>query len=373
MINKAKIDRVREWMRTALSERRSSLDKMIRIERKRLLTRTMATNQPPDEADLKRLTQLQTLRELGEKTRARPGRWLILASSLGIAATVAASVTTPYPGARLHITASAPDIVFHARYQDIFEKLSIMRMDFSDLQIEIDGRTMKGSFSIIGGQIKPQLYTYLENGTIATSHAASADSYTVRVGGPGKDHMFFVNLKGVTVAQGDTKIFVKQYRAQITPQDDVVGEISAVAKYDQPATFLEQENVEDVQFHKITRFDKGPKYAYPPGSSITSGRIDFVTIPGKSHTLYPGESFQVDDFIGQGRLQSLAVTKEGFQITYDVNVADIRTGEFQKERSIMPSYFEYYQSQQGLGVIYGTTVSLISILIGVVGFWSRRS
>jgi hypothetical protein len=357
--------------------RRPTLSTILKEQLGELTDRTIASGNPPNQEEMERLQALQALTKLEQETRYRIDRWLILAGSILIAFVVSYLALVPYPVVRLYVTAKAKEIDFQARYQDIFQRLEISELKLfnTSLVVEDDGSAMTGDCVLSGGLIKPQLYTFFAKGTISVKYDPNERAHLVTVAGPSKDGKLFINAAGATLTgcQGQASPTVIKSRIILTGREYDSRVVAVAKKVDKssPVSILSEEDIVDVNFVTILTFDKSNKYTFSPGSTIISGKLDFLNFPGKSYTLKPTEELSLD-YVDSGRLRALDLLSDAVQITYNIAATDIRVGEFSNPASIMPSYLDYFGSRKGLGAMYAAAGSLISILIGVIGFFLRR-
>ena len=105
-------------------------------------------------------------------------------------------------------------------------------------------------------------------------------------------------------------------------------------------------------------------------SSILSGTIYFSSLNDRERILRPGEMIQFRESLGE--IRTLKMRNGRIALKFHGTVHGMVTGAGVAQRSLMPTYLEWLQARHGLALLWGTTLYVLGLILGVMRWWGTR-
>jgi hypothetical protein len=102
-------------------------------------------------------------------------------------------------------------------------------------------------------------------------------------------------------------------------------------------------------------------------STILSGTLYLESLNGLVRPLRPAEAIQFDRSYGE--IRTLGFHDGHLVVNFHGRVHGMTTGTGESRRSLMPTYLEWLQARHGLSLLWGTTLYLFALIVGVIRWW----
>jgi hypothetical protein len=103
-------------------------------------------------------------------------------------------------------------------------------------------------------------------------------------------------------------------------------------------------------------------------STITAGTLYFESLNGAAHPLRAGEALRFGQATGQ--IRTIRLDGERLSVNFHGRVRGMETGSEDSPRSLMPTWLEWLKARHGLSLLWGTTLYLFGLVLGVAR-WIR--
>jgi hypothetical protein len=130
----------------------------------------------------------------------------------------------------------------------------------------------------------------------------------------------------------------------------------------------QQWRVRDISLTHIERFMDASQTTVRNISSVLSGRLYMDSLNGERRVLRAGEGLQFKNSIGDLRRVSLETNPVSVQ--YQGSVRGMSTGFGETRTNLMPTLLEWLRARHGLSLLWGTTLYIFGIVVGVLR-WSN--
>jgi hypothetical protein len=102
-------------------------------------------------------------------------------------------------------------------------------------------------------------------------------------------------------------------------------------------------------------------------STVLSGTIYFESLGGKEKKLRPGQEIRFES--SKGIIRTLDLKDDHVAFGFHGSVAGMTTGDDNNPVCLMPTYLEWLSARHGLSLLWGTTLYLFGIILGVIRWW----
>ena len=106
-------------------------------------------------------------------------------------------------------------------------------------------------------------------------------------------------------------------------------------------------------------------------STILSGTLYFESLGGKEKKLRPGQEIRFES--SKGIIRTLDLKDDHIAFAFHGSVKGMTTGGDNNSVSLMPTYLEWLSARHGLSLLWGTTLYLFGIILGVMRWWRASS
>jgi hypothetical protein len=106
-------------------------------------------------------------------------------------------------------------------------------------------------------------------------------------------------------------------------------------------------------------------------STILSGTLYFESLGGKEKKLRPGQEIRFES--STGIIRTLELKDDHIAFGFHGSVRGMTTGGDKNPVSLMPTYLEWLSARHGLSLLWGTTLYLFGIILGVMRWWKTSS
>ena len=171
----------------------------------------------------------------------------------------------------------------------------------------------------------------------------------VAVGGVGETLVDFVAPKGIVLEPGETVnldfAFRDPSRAEATPQVPVL-----------TPSFRQVDQYGDRQLSIVRTL-----------STVLGGNLYFESLGGATRQLRSGEALRFGEATGE--MRTMRLRPDRLSLNFHGQVSDMTSGDGAERRSLMPTWLELLRAQHGLGLLWGSTLYLAGVAMGVLRWW----
>jgi hypothetical protein len=131
--------------------------------------------------------------------------------------------------------------------------------------------------------------------------------------------------------------------------------------------FSPQLSVENLSFIRIDEIVGTEHTVVKYVSTILSGKLYFESLGGQVRTIRPGEAIRFETSSGQ--MRTIQLHNNHLSIKFRGQVSGMSTGIGESSRSLMPTCLEWLKARHGLALLWGTTLYLFGLGIGILRWW----
>ncbi len=133
------------------------------------------------------------------------------------------------------------------------------------------------------------------------------------------------------------------------------------------SSFSPQDVVEALSFTRVDEHSDAEHTLVRRISTILSGSLYFEALAGREQRLRSGEGLRFQS--SHGEIRTLELRDGHVALTFHGNVRGMTTGAGENRRSLMPTYLEWLSAQHGLSLLWGSTIYLFGLVIGLLRKW----
>jgi hypothetical protein len=104
-------------------------------------------------------------------------------------------------------------------------------------------------------------------------------------------------------------------------------------------------------------------------STILSGRVILNALNGKESTLREGDRLQLKN--ASGVLRVSRSKNDQFDVKFTGNVSDLAIHHGSTSSTLMPTWLEWLQASPHFSLLWGTSMYLFGLLVGIMRWWSK--
>ena len=102
-------------------------------------------------------------------------------------------------------------------------------------------------------------------------------------------------------------------------------------------------------------------------STVLSGTIYFEALKGREMKLRAGQEIRFES--SKGIIRTFQMKDDHIALAFHGRVKRMTTGSVNDPVSLMPTYLEWLSARHGLSLLWGTTLYLFGIVLGVMRWW----
>jgi hypothetical protein len=137
-----------------------------------------------------------------------------------------------------------------------------------------------------------------------------------------------------------------------------------------PPTLMTQVPMHDLSFMRVDEFGDRDVALVRALSTIRFGTLYFESLNGVARTLRTGERLRFDR--AEGEIRSLRLHDDHLSLAWHGRVSGMRTGSDANPRNLMPTWLEWLRARHGLSLLWGSTLYVFGLTLGVLR-WLGRS
>lgn len=135
------------------------------------------------------------------------------------------------------------------------------------------------------------------------------------------------------------------------------------------ASFAPHLPVQDLTFVRIDQFvDTTGTYSRRV-STVQSGMLYFTELNSREYPLRIAEGLQFER--SDGQMRTLEMEDSQLALKFHGHVRGMTTGWEENPDNLMPSWLEWLSARHGLTVLWGTTLYLFGLALGVLRWWRK--
>ncbi|MCZ6622699.1 MAG: hypothetical protein O7B35_00465 [Deltaproteobacteria bacterium] len=138
-----------------------------------------------------------------------------------------------------------------------------------------------------------------------------------------------------------------------------------------PHAFSPQLSANNLSFFRIDEFMDPDRTLIRRVSTILSGTLYLESLNGKEYPLRPGETIVFEESTGQ--IRTLQVYGGVILLRFRGRVHGMSLGTGASQRNLMPTYLEWLSVHHGLELLWGTVISVFSLIFLTLRFWGGFS
>jgi hypothetical protein len=127
--------------------------------------------------------------------------------------------------------------------------------------------------------------------------------------------------------------------------------------------------VQDLAFVRIDQFVDTTGTYIRQVSTIQSGMLYFTELNSREYPLRIGEGLQFEQSGGQ--MRDLTMEDGQLALKFHGNVHGMTTGWEESPENLMPSWLEWLSARHGLTLLWGTTLYIFGVALGVLRWWRK--
>jgi hypothetical protein len=140
---------------------------------------------------------------------------------------------------------------------------------------------------------------------------------------------------------------------------------------DVPFAFTPLLDVRELSLFRVDDYPDRDASVVRRVSAIESGTLYLESLNGEERRLRSGQPLHFDDIDGQ--IRTLRLRDDGIALQLHGRVRGMRTGAGRTERSLMPTLLEWLHARHGASLLWGTTLYLFGLVVGVLRWWGART
>jgi hypothetical protein len=136
------------------------------------------------------------------------------------------------------------------------------------------------------------------------------------------------------------------------------------------SAFVPQLQVTGLSFLRVDEVTDAERTVVRRVSTMQAGTLYFESINGERYVLRPGEWLRFDG--SRGEIRTLALREDRVAMRFHGHVRGMSTGSAASPRSLMPTYLEWIRARHGVELLWGTTLYLFGLIVGVLRWWKGK-
>jgi hypothetical protein len=352
------------------------------------LTRSsLSSGDPPSEKVMSRLERMARLLEIHELFRPPPKRWPVIAILVSILLIVTSLLYFRLGRTEIELDLNVGEISFKLlgkNEQIITDAFEISEIDISGLdEIRLpsgfqSNQTVQNSTVQIVSSVRQEGRGKL---TLASLILPAETTVTIKHGDIPNEFLFI--FKGQPVGVNIT--------AQGLGQFSVLNDLPREYEFTTPKVFrfnsghdglrlhllftdatklrfYSRIDVQSLTFSSIEHFADVGRTLYREVSSVKDGTLYYEALKGQRTTLRAGEPIHFNQ--SEGFIRELRLYADRISLKFHGHVRGMVTGTIENPINLMPTWLEYLRANHSLAILWGSVVSIFSLVL-VVLRWLR--
>lgn len=133
--------------------------------------------------------------------------------------------------------------------------------------------------------------------------------------------------------------------------------------------FSSQIQVQKLSFSRIFYYADEQSSIVKRLSTILSGKLYFESLKGQERLLRPSEDLRFA--FSEGEIRSLRWQDDQLHLQFHGTVKGMTVGADETQRSLMPTYLEWLSARHGLSLLWGSTLYMFGIIMGILRWWGK--
>jgi hypothetical protein len=127
--------------------------------------------------------------------------------------------------------------------------------------------------------------------------------------------------------------------------------------------------VQDLAFVRIDQFVDTTGTYIRQVSTVQSGTLYFTELNSREYPLRIGEGLQFEQ--SDGQMRTLEMEDGQLALKFHGYVRGMTTGWEESPENLMPSWLEWLSARHGLTLLWGTTLYIFGVALGVLRWWRK--
>ena len=341
-----------------------------------------------DEIDsLEQLSRLVKLVESSQPKR-RPNLWLLPALFLTTLIILSILLFGHVSETEIELDVTASDVSFAVPDQQVLTTLmQLTRLGIDGLnEIRIPRSQEQDSHTIYSADNKQETLHVLitpekkETGSVSLSSVIVPVGTRVRIYPTEIANQYGLSLMGSSVdlraeIYGRIQMSFSDHRSMIynfaspkaivmTSDSQEVRLVFSVANDSIGAGFSSQLAAHELRLFQIDEFVDQKNTIVRKVSTIHSGTLYLEELKGKEIQLRPREQISFKQSVGE--IRTIRLNDNRVELKYYGRVRGMDSGFGENKRNLMPTYLEWLSARHGLSLLWGTTLYIFGIIVGVL-------
>jgi hypothetical protein len=150
----------------------------------------------------------------------------------------------------------------------------------------------------------------------------------------------------------------------MTSDSQEVRLVFSVANDSIGAAFSSQLAADELRLFQIDEFVDQKNTIVRKVSTIHSGTLYLEELKGKEIQLRPREQISFKQSVGE--IRTIRLNNNRVELKYYGRVRGMDSGFAENKRNLMPTYLEWLSARHGLSLLWGTTLYIFGIIVGVL-------
>jgi hypothetical protein len=199
----------------------------------------------------------------------------------------------------------------------------------------------------------PQQYRLSLASSGTELHASVDGSLHVSVAGVGTKQLKFSSPKTVILKAGSNNV-----------------DLDLTLPSGLRVAFTSELPARNLDLSRIEEFDSADRSLVRRVSTILSGVLYRESV-GEEQKLRAGESLQFE--ASEGEIHTLSLDQDHIVITFHGQVRGMNLGSGEGRRNLMPTWLEWLKARHGLSLLWGTSLYVMGLVLGVLRWWRTSS
>lgn len=341
--------------------------------------------------DLERLARLVEINKAVQPDPSRK-RWPVIVALIGTLVIVSILLFARRSKTEIELDITATEVGLQlSKEQVLFSSMEISSLGISGLR-EIHFPRYRGQAAEtiratddIGSNLK--LSTISDEGSTSAINLATLklpDTTRIRINSTKVSRQYRLSLKGeipdlqadvigqvrILVSGGGVKEFNSSVPKliDIQPESDAVDLDITFPKSSREA-FSTQLAVQELDLFRVDVYPGDKRTIVRPVSTVLGGSIFFEELNGQERKLRRGEGIRFKE--SHGEIRTLQPYEDHLILRFHGHVRGMKTGSIGNGRSLMPTYLEWLRARHSLSLLWGTSLYIFSLIVGILRWWRR--
>lgn len=139
----------------------------------------------------------------------------------------------------------------------------------------------------------------------------------------------------------------------------------------QPDLFSPQLAIGSLNLYRVDQLINSDFTSVRRVSTVIQGDLYLEELNGMRRELRAGDGLQFEQ--SRGILRTIQLQDNVIRVRFHGHVIGMSTGSGETRIDLMPSYLEWLRARHGLGLLWGTTMYLFTLVVGILRWWRLTS